>query len=325
MTTSASIHFATNRNLEKARAGVVRFDDERDEIRWGRCEVKFKPIPWMSEVAPKIPFYVQTETNELRIEIEKDPEIFWTHLMAGVEASSAQSVVLFVHGYSYDFERACHRAAELQRALQGHSEVVLFSWPSNGQATDYMPDVADLEWSVSDLTAVIEGLSRRVGPANLHILSHSLGARGVVQALDRLTADLESLPVFGRWVLLAPDLDSQTFVDVLPRVAPAVESISLYASSNDVPLKFSHQLSRSARLGEAGEYLTVVRGMETVDVSPAGRYRILGHEYFFYHPDVAEDLLMLMSEGKSAAERPGLQPKSKNGLTYWEVVAKDPS
>ncbi len=34
---------------------------------------------------------------------------------------------------------------------------------------------------------------------------------------------------------------------------------------------------------------------------------------------------MLMSEGKSAAERPGLQPKSKNGLTYWEVVAKDPS
>ncbi len=55
MTTSASIHFATNRNLEKARAGVVRFDDERDEIRWGRCEVKFKPIPWMSESRSKDP------------------------------------------------------------------------------------------------------------------------------------------------------------------------------------------------------------------------------------------------------------------------------
>jgi len=162
-----------------------------------------------------------------------------------------------------------------------------------------------------------------LGPSNVHVLSHSMGARGVVLALNRLLIDRQKVPVIGHWVLLAPDLDSETFVEFLPRLAPAAEALTLYASSNDTPLKFSHQLSGSPRLGEAGEFLTVVEGIETVDVSPAGRYEILGHEYFFFHPKVAADLLTLLSEGTRAAERPGLQSSSKNGLTYWEVVGKD--
>jgi esterase/lipase superfamily enzyme len=285
--------------------------------------LEFKPIPVMSDVAPRIPFYVQSETNEQRIEIEVDPAAFWADLTAEVERSSSQSVILFVHGYSYDFERGCHRAAEVQRALRGDSVVILFSWPSNGRATDYMPDVADLEWSVPALTALIEELSSRVSPDNVHVLSHSLGARGAAMALELLRADHAELPLIGRWVLLAPDLDSATFVDALPRLAPTAGSITLYASGNDTPLKFSHQLSGSPRLGEAGEFLTVAQGMETVDVSPAGRYRILGHEYFFYHPDVAADLVLLLTEGKSASKRPGLRPRSQQCLPYWEVTGGD--
>jgi hypothetical protein len=69
--------------------------------------------------------------------------------------------------------------------------------------------------------------------------------------------------------------------------------------------------------------LTVVEGIETIDVSPAGRYEILEHEYLFFHPRVAADLALLLSTGKSSAERPELRPQSKNGLSYWEVVEED--
>ena len=196
----------------------------------------------------------------------------------------------------------------------------MFTWPSNGEATDYVPDLADLEWSVPFLAEVLEQLADHFGQSRVHVLSHSLGARGVMLALNRLKADLVDPPVIGRWVLLAPDIDSQTFVELLPRFEPMAESITLYVSSSDTPLKVSHRLNGSPRLGEAGEFLTVVKGVETIDVSPAGRYQILGHEYFFFHPGVAGDLAVLLGTGKAAAERPALRPQSKNGLSYWEVV-----
>ncbi len=106
----------------------------------------------------------------------------------------------------------------------------------------------------------------------------------------------------------------------LPSLVPLAESITLYASGTDTPLKVSHQLNGSPRLGQAGEFLTVAEGMETVDVTPAGRYQYLGHEYFYFHPQVGADLVELVTTGKSAAERSGLRSEQRNGSTYWEVL-----
>jgi esterase/lipase superfamily enzyme len=121
-------------------------------------------------------------------------------------------------------------------------------------------------------------------------------------------------------VLLAPDFDSETFVDLLPRLVSLASKITLYASRNDTPLKVSRQLNGHPRLGEAGEFLTVVDGIETIDVSPVGRYQILGHEYFYFHPRVAADLVLLLSSGARAAERPTLRSKRRDGGSYWEIV-----
>jgi hypothetical protein len=52
-----------------------------------------------------------------------------------------------------------------------------------------------------------------------------------------------------------------------------------------------------------------VDGIETIDVSPVGRYQILGHEYFCFHPGVAADLVLLSSSGARAAERPHVAPE----------------
>ncbi len=320
-TSTASIFFATNRQQKEIEEpGIVRFSGQRSTPSFGTCEVEFKPIPILGEVASKVPFYVPSETGEMRIEVQEDPEVHWNQLSAATDGTSKGEIVVFVHGYSYDFKRGCRRAVEIQRALEGEATVLMLSWPSNGDATDYAPDVADLEWSVPFLAETLEQLSDRFGSENVHVLSHSLGARGMTLTLEMLEASSADRPVIGRWVLLAPDIDSEVFVGLLPRLEPMAESITLYASSNDAPLKVSRRLNGSPRLGEAGEFLTVVEGVETIDVSPAGRYQILGHEYFFFHPTVAGDLAVLLGTGKAAAERPALRPKSKNGLSYWEVV-----
>jgi esterase/lipase superfamily enzyme len=211
-------------------------------------------------------------------------------------------------------------AAELQRDLAGAAAVVMFSWPANGRPTDYVMDLADVEWSMPFLADFLNALGDRLGRENVHLVAHSLGSRGVIQALERLRADQGEQAVMGRLVLLAPDFDSQTFIERLPRLAPMVARITLYASSNDTPLKASRQLSGYPRLGEAGEFLTVVAGVETIDVSPVGRYQILGHEYFHYHPLVSADLVRLLTRGEPAAQRPGLRAKAQGGMQYWEIT-----
>jgi esterase/lipase superfamily enzyme len=315
-----SVFYATNRNRHNARPAADTYGGERGEPHFGRCKVTFTAIPIMNELAQQVPFYVPSESNEVQVVEQSNPRAFWESLSAAVAQSSSRSVVVFVHGYNSGFDRTCRMAAELQRKLHGRSTVVMFSWPSNANPIDYVPDNVDVEWSVPFLARFLVVLRDRVGRSNVHVLAHSLGSRGVVYALERLRADRGGRPVIGHLVLLAPDFDSETFVELLPRLTPLSEAITLYASSNDTPLKVSRQVNGHPRLGEAGEFLTIAEGMETIDVSGIGRYHVLGHEYFYYHPLVAADLVALLTTGKSAAERPTLRSKTREGGEYWEIA-----
>ena len=201
--------------------------------------------------------------------------------------------------------------------------MLLLTWPSNGRPTDYASDVTDLEWSVPFLMEVLQELTQRVGAEHVQVLAHSLGSRGIVEALLGLSTSESQIPPIDHLVLMAPDVDAASFAELLPDLLPLAGGITLYASSNDTPLKVSRRLNGSPRLGQAGEYLTVAEGMETLDVTPAGRYQILGHEYFYYHPLVVADLVELLTTGDGAADRSAPQPRERDGLTYWEIVAEE--
>ena len=317
---SVEVFFATNRQREKQEGAGVLFGGRRGEPTFGTCLAEFRSIPGLGGIAERIPFYVPSETSDLRIELQSDREAFWAEFREAVASTQSRDVVVFIHGYSYDFARSCERAAEAQRTLDGQATILLFTWPSNGDATDYVSDQTDLEWSVPFLRGVLERLTEEVGAGRVHVLAHSMGSRGVIQALESWRAEQGRSPFIGRLALLAPDFDSQVFLGLLPGLIPLAESITVYVSDRDTPLKFSHQLNGSPRLGQAGEYLTVVEGMETIDVTPAGRYQYLGHEYFYFHPQVGADLFELVTTGRSAGERSRLRARQLGELTYWEVI-----
>lgn len=316
-TTRVSVFYLTNRARLAEQPVADTYNGDRGDPRFGRCEVKFSPIPIVNHVASKMPFYLQSETIEVSLAAQLDPALFWEQLGAAAGRTASRSVVLFVHGYNYGFERTCRMAAQMQRSLQGQAIVLMFSWPSNGLPSDYVSDLADVEWSVPLLADTIGQLGDRVGRDKVQVVAHSLGTRGVIFALQRLAGMRVEQPAVDRLVLLAPDFDSQTFVGLLPEFASLAGNITLYASANDTPLKLSQQLSGYPRLGEAGEHLTVVEGVETIDVSSLGRYQITGHEYFNFHPRVAADLAALLGTGVRVTERPGLQPALRDGVRYW--------
>ncbi len=315
-----SVPYATNRRLEEIGSGPDAYGGERGPPSFGRCEVVFTPIPVINGIAHQMPFYVAGETSAIRTERQTNIAAFWDQLSAEAAATTSGSVVVFIHGYNYGFERHCESAAQLQRTLAGKAVVLMLSWPSNGRPTDYIPDQADVEWSVPFLARLLGDLGDRLGADHVMVLAHSLGSRGLVFALERLSAERTRRPLIGALVLMAPDFDAQTFVERLPALVPLTGGMTLYASSNDVPLKASRQLHASPRLGEAGGFLTVAPGIQTVDVSPVGRYQVMGHEYFRFHPKVAADLAALLGEGRSALDRPGLRAVPFNGLEYWELL-----
>jgi esterase/lipase superfamily enzyme len=314
------VFYLTNRKYHANKPVVDSYNGERGDVHFGRCEVEFTPIPFINHVAPKIPFYIQSETRAISLTEQTNPPAFWEQFRDVAGSTSTGSVVLFVHGYNYGFERTCHMAAEMQRYLQDKATILVFSWPSNGLPSDYVSDQADIEWSVPLLADTIGQLGKLIGRENVRVVAHSLGSRGVIQALQRLGAGQGERPLIEDLVLLAPDFDSQTFVDLMPDLRPLASAITLYASVNDTPLKLSRQLSGYPRLGEAGEFLTVVEGVETIDVSSVGRYQVTGHEYFYFHPRVTADLVTLLGNGIRAWGRTDLQQRDRNGLSYWEFA-----
>jgi len=319
-----AVPYVTNRDPEPRDPEQRTYGGERGPVSFGRCQVAFSPIPVIHRIAPRVPFYLADATQDVSITPWPDAEAFWTQVQGELGHTASGAIVVFVHGYSYGFERHCKAAAALQRSLAGKATVLMFSWPSNGRPTDYIPDQADVEWSVPLLARLLAELADHLGPERVQVLAHSLGSRGVIFALERLRAERQTRPLIGQLVLMAPDLDAQTFVERLPALVPLAAGITLYASSNDTPLKASRQLHKAPRLGEAGEFLTVAPGMQTVDVSPLGRYQILGHEYFRFHPRAAADLAELLGEDRRAPQRTGLRPVRRDDLLHWELVDDGP-
>jgi esterase/lipase superfamily enzyme len=319
---AVGVRYLTNRTVDGDGPQGVTYGGGRGSLRFGLCEVQFTAIPLLGDLAQSIPFYVPAETKRVRATERSDAAAFWDELGAASRRTATGSVVLFVHGYSNAFERACRMAAELQRVLEDQATVLLFSWPSGGRPLEYSRDQADLEWSVPLLAEILAQLDQGIGWSNVQILAHSLGSRGIIFALEWLGKQPTADQSLRNLVLLAPDFDAQAFPAHLPRISPLTRAITLYASANDSPLAVSQQLHGAPRLGQGGDLRTVVAGVETIDVSPAGRNHITGHEYFYRHPKVAADLVRLLVTGERADQRPGLKPEVQSGVRFWALGAK---
>jgi esterase/lipase superfamily enzyme len=225
-------------------------------------------------------------------------------------------VVLFVHGYSYGFDRGCRRVSDLQVVLGDSVQVVLFSWPSAGNPLRYGGDRKALRASTPSLASTLRLLVDAVGSPRLTIAAHSMGAFGVMEALERfdttgpgtLAADL---------VLIAPDVDVESFRARFPSVRDHFGRVTLYTSANDILLGFSSLLNGVRRLGQGGDKALVLRGLETVDVSRLPRHHPAAHEYQYYNPHVVTDLVELLRDGKGAAQRSGTVARGQGDERYW--------
>lgn len=147
-----------------------------------------------------------------------------------------------------------------------------------------------------------------------------MGNRALTSVLkDILIKSSGALPApkFNQVVLTAPDMDTGRFKQLAADIPSAARRVTLYASTNDRALLISKQIHGYPRAGEAGESITVVPGIDTVDVS-ALETDIVGHVYHRNNASIISDLFQLIRHKHPPDERFGLLRESVPGGFYWK-------
>jgi len=234
---------------------------------------------------------------------------------------SGSPIVLYVHGYGEDFGKSCRRAALLQHRLRLDGRLLLFSWPANSNLLTYSSDVADLEWSVGQLVETIRTLAGVQGPDNVNVLAHSLGARGIVDALDRMSSGTEEAATrrIGELVLVAPDIDRERFAADLHRLLSGVSHMTIYVSEKDRVLKLSSTINLASRLGQEVPEELAAHHLDIVDLSSIERANLTGHVYHLFNPAVIEDLRRVYGTADDAV-RYTRRPVAAAGVFSLEPV-----
>ncbi|NNJ98003.1 MAG: alpha/beta hydrolase [Gammaproteobacteria bacterium] len=300
-----TVPFLTLRNRTGREEAPKYFGGERDTLRAGICELDRTPLDSMKPLAARAPFRIPDEIVKVDAIIELAVQDFWQRMET---RSDGQAPVLYMHGFNISFERGCRRALMLKESLALEGRFLLFSWPSDGQITSYTHDEADLSWSVHPLHEVLLEMIDRFGQGKVNIVAHSLGTRGVMFAMLLLAqAQQHQGPLLNQLVLIAPDIDVGIFKQYLPKIRPLVRNMTVYVSSNDSPLMLSRQVHGHPRLGEAGEHLEALQGIEIIDLSAVPRRAPSGHVYHLYQDVVIKDLDRLLHANQPAAQRGNLK------------------
>ena len=309
-TTAAArgVPFITLRNRTGETAPRTYFGDARGALSAGWCGIRETVLPIPPGLVAAAPFHVPDEI--LRVgEIREEPVA--TVLDGLAVTADGADPVLYTHGFYVDFDKGCRRATMLQEGAGLTGRFMWFSWPSDGALLNYTRDEADLYWSVPDLADVIGDMALRFGPGRVGVAGHSLGARGVVLALYDVAGRHPDVRI-GDVVLLAPDIDFDTFRKLLPRIRPLVRSLTVYVADADRPLALSAQLHGYPRLGETGNDVALLEGVEVIDISDIPVRSPTGHLYHIYNPEVWDELDQLLNEGKGATERRNLVQRGPN-------------
>ena len=243
---------------------------------------------------------------------------YFDALAARVNASPRREMLVFIHGFNYSLAEAAERAGQLQHDLDFSGPTVIYSWPSLESAGKYREDEQSMEASVKTLAQALEELHQRARPERIHVIAHSLGARGLAKAMERLAAaDQPSSPWFGQVILAAPDMDREELRSLAPTIVKMSQRATLYVSTVDRALLYGRRFHDDApRAGEGGKGVMVAPEMDTVDVTAVSE-SFIGHTYYGISRPVLADIYELLHNNSPPEKRFGLFGVENAGGNYW--------
>jgi esterase/lipase superfamily enzyme len=237
-------------------------------------------------------------------------------------AGKRSDTLVFIHGFNVSFLGALEAAAQLADQVKiagSEMNVVVFSWPSDGEKVPWMSYYSDREDARASGPALaraylkmqefVAGLKEEEHCQRcLHLLAHSMGAyvlRNGVQAI--LAKDPNKVTrLFDQIILAAPDEDDDTFetdqkLRLLPRLG---RRVTVYFNRNDRALIVSDKTkSNPDRLGSDGPRLTdlIPKKVALVDCRNVAMSadKLVGHSYYINSPAMTADISAVLRDEDS--------------------------
>lgn len=304
-----------------------RYGSEHGAMVYGHCDVSIPPRHQYGEIErPSVLRLEFRENEDKHVVIKSVQELrssqFFASMRQRVQKSRQKDLFVFVHGYNVTFDIAARRTAQMANDLGFQGAPVFFSWPSQGEFSDYSVDEASVSRSAPHLRQFLLQIAEQSSAQRIHLIGHSMGNRALADAIRELANHSSRRAIrFNEVVLAAPDIDAEEFRSrIAPAIASAAERVTLYASSNDRALMASRLIHGYSRAGESGDNLLVVPGIETIDVSQVD-HSILGHSYYGSSGPVLRDLQAIFRGESPLRSRSWLQADERDHAKYWRLVA----
>lgn len=324
------VFFATDRNklLERTKPVPTKvFGNQRNPeglMSFGYCDVSIPAEHHVGRIErPSIfQLYVEDPSKHIvLLRLEKlDENQFFRTVVTKASASPTRDVFFFIHGYDVTFPEAVRRTAQIAADVNFRGAPICYSWPSAGRYVGYGADAASVEWTFPHLLDVLGKTASLPEIGTIHLIAHSMGNRALVRCMEEIAKQFSptSRSRFREVVLAAPDVDAGVFVNSAEQIVRATKHITMYASSNDLPLTISKQLHDFPRAGESGENIVIVPNIDTIDAS-AVPSDILGHSYYGDSRTVLSDIYELFDSGKTPP-RFGLKEAYHLKKLYWLFI-----
>lgn len=320
-----NVFFATDRKENDDLNIKERFGVERGELKYGITKVSIPRDHRMGELESpsiwKLEFRENPENHIVMLNIKTfDKLSYYEAISQKVNNSLKKNAFIFVHGYNVTFEDAARRTAQISYDLGFDGVPVFYSWPSHGSTLKYTFDEANIKWAQSNIEEFLKDFSEKSDAENIYLIAHSMGSRALTRAyISLVNSNPELKSRFTEIILAAPDIDADVFKrDIAPAMVQAGNSVTLYASSEDIALKASKVVHGGyPRAGDSGRNLIVLPGIESID-STNMKTGFLGHSYYADERSVISDMFYIFNYGLRASERAGLNEIPSQSGTHWE-------
>lgn len=221
-------------------------------------------------------------------------------------------VLVFVHGFNTSYSEAVFRLAQISQDSGVDATPVLFTWPSRGDAFDYLYDKESATYSRRALEDVLRQAAVSPDVGDVTVLAHSMGAWLAVEALRGIAMRDKTISAkISNVVLASPDIDVDVFRRQVIEMGARRPHVTIFTSGADKALALSSWLSGDvARLGatDLAPYADDLSklGITVIDTSAAATEDPLAHNAFAESPEMVRLLGRRLVGQDIGASRGGL-------------------
>ena len=282
-------------------------------------------------------------TGEGAREFELYTSTIREQILAQLETSPRNEILLFVHGVRTSFDEALYITAELWHYLGREFVPIAYSWPAGKKRLlkGYIYDRESSEFTVFHFKHLVKWIATLPEVEGIHIIAHSRGTDVVTTAVRELNIEARAggHDPLQRYklrnvVIAAPDINIDIFMQRTEREGMrwAAHRWTTYTSSRDRAIGSSEWLFSGGRMGKthydslddyAKLWVEAFGQPEAAERDSVIQYLgrkggAFGHNYFRTNPSVASDLVLTIRYGRSPGAENGRPLEHVEGM-FWKI------